>query len=70
MYKFITLPLASNASEDEQQELYNELKKNNQLWKFVKQYSNYDDFPEDECIVCGEFANGCNCDGYFDKRKR
>lgn len=70
MYKFVKLPLAVEASDDEKQELYNELKVNNRLWNFVKDYSNYDDFPDDECIICGEAAGGCNCDGYFDRKRK
>lgn len=69
-YKFITLPLARYADESEQQELYENIRRNKELRRVLKTYSDIQDWPEGICFICGSDPNSCNCDNYYNKKSK
>lgn len=62
----IKLPLAVNSTEEVQQSIYSAIKYNPDILEFLKKYSPlYTVWYGDQCYICGQFPNGCNCDGYY-----
>lgn len=67
MYKFIELPLAPHATEAEQQLIRKALDTNPGMLDAIKTFSNYAEWPEDVCYICGFNPDSCNCDGHYNE---
>lgn len=69
----IKLPLAETFTEDVQQGIYTFLNAeyNKDVMEFIKKYSSLmTTWYGDQCYICGQFPNGCNCDGYYNPKEK